>query len=163
MKRIWIAAAIVLVAACRSAGPGDEVQRLLTLPESELDKIFMNSPAGTVPSGQAEGTALVQPGTSKTDDIAAFINTFGWKGKVFDPASGTLINRLGVGGSEAVLARVYVGKSLVDGKDCIVLDYSKTSLVANHIRDEIRQIGPKTYLGPVYWDNKKLFYFALQF
>jgi len=64
---------------------------------------------------------------------------------------------------KAILAEIYVGKSLIDKKDCIVLDYSKTSLVAKHIRDEMRQIAPKTYLGPVFWDTKKLLYFALQF
>src|SRR5262249_16633103 len=70
---------------------------------------------------------------------------------------------IGPFGLKAILAEVYVDKSLIDKKDCIVLDYSKTSLVAKHIRDEIRQIAPNTYLGPVYWDTKKLFYFALQF
>ena len=56
-----------------------------------------------------------------------------------------------------------MGKSLFDGKPAIVLDYTKTSLVAEHIRDEIRQIAPNTYLGRVYWDNKSLIHFALQF
>ena len=44
-----------------------------------------------------------------------------------------------------------------------MLDYSKTSLVAEHIRDEIRQIGPGIYLGIVYWDKNKTIHFALQF
>ena len=162
MKRGWLPLLIAL-AACRTAGPSATVQNLMTLPQAELDRIFASSPSGPIPSGQAEGTAIVEPGTPQSAEIAALINGFAWKGKVFDAASGTLVNRLGVTGSEGIVARVYVGKSLIDGKDCIVLDYSKTSAVAHHIRDEIRQIGPKTYLGPVYWDNKKLFYFALDF
>ena len=44
-----------------------------------------------------------------------------------------------------------------------MLDYSKTSLVAKWIRDEIRMIGPKIYLGRVYWDNKPCLHFALEF
>jgi hypothetical protein len=44
-----------------------------------------------------------------------------------------------------------------------VLDYSQTSLVAKHIRDEIRQIGPGMYLGVVYWDKNRTINFALQF
>jgi hypothetical protein len=44
-----------------------------------------------------------------------------------------------------------------------VLDYSRTSLVAKHIRDEIRQIDPGTYLGIVYWDKTRTIHFALQF
>jgi len=58
----------------------------------------------------------------------------------------TLVNHIGPFGMKATLAETYIGKSLIDKKDCIVLDYSKTSLVAKHIRDEIRQIAPKTYL-----------------
>ena len=36
-----------------------------------------------------------------------------------------------------------------------MLDYSKTSLVAQWIRDEIRQVAPKIYLGQVYWEKKR--------
>jgi hypothetical protein len=45
--------------------------------------------------------------------------------------------------------------SLFDGKECIVLDYSKISLVANRIRDEIRLIAPNFYLGRVIRDSKR--------
>jgi len=58
---------------------------------------------------------------------------------------------------------VYKGKSWFDNKECIVLDYSKTSLLAKHIRDEIRQIGPGLYLGVVFWDQTRTLNFALQF
>jgi hypothetical protein len=44
-----------------------------------------------------------------------------------------------------------------------VLDYSKTSLVAKWVRDEIRLIGPNFYLGLVYWDSKRLIHFCLEF
>jgi hypothetical protein len=161
MKRAWLALVMALV-ACRTSAPTG-VSALLKTPQPELDKLFMASPPGPIPSGAAEGTALVQPGTQWSPEVAAFIHTFGWKGKVFDAANGTLINRLGATGTEAIVAKVYQGKSLIDGKDCIVLDYSTTSVAAHHIRDEIRMIAPNTYLGPVYWDNKKLFYFALKF
>jgi hypothetical protein len=58
---------------------------------------------------------------------------------------------------------VYKGPSWLDNKECIVLDYSETSLVAHWIRDEIRQIEPRLYLGKVYWGKKRLIDFALQF
>ena len=47
----------------------------------------------------------------------------------------------------AIVAKVYKATSWFDGKECIVLDYSETSLVAKHIRDEIRQIGPGNVSG----------------
>jgi hypothetical protein len=49
-----------------------------------------------------------------------------------------------------------------DGRECIVLDCSETSLVAHWFRGEIRQIRPRLYLGEVYWDKKRLIDFALQ-
>jgi hypothetical protein len=35
--------------------------------------------------------------------------------------------------------------------------------MAHWIRDEIRQLEPKFYLGKVYWDKKRLIDFCLQF
>ena len=48
-------------------------------------------------------------------------------------------------------------------KECIVLDYSETSLLAHWIRDEIREVAPRTYLGKVYLGKKRLIDFALEF
>jgi hypothetical protein len=95
--------------------------------------------------------------------IASLINIFGWQGKSFDAAHGTLTNRILAFGLNAIVAEVYKSTSWFDNKECIVLDYSKTSLVAEHIRDEIREIGPGTYLGLVYWDRNKTIHFSLQF
>ena len=140
-----------------------DVPQLLKMSQAQLDDLFTKSEPGDIPDGEAQGTAIVAPGTAYTGEIASFINHFAWQGKIFDAKAKTLVNHIGPFGLKAILAEVYVGKSLIDKKDCIVLDYSKTSLVAKHIRDEIRQIAPNTYLGPVYWDTKKLFFFALQF
>ena len=140
-----------------------DVKQLLKMSTEELDKLFKGSSPGPIPDGEAEGTAIVDPGTARAPEFARLINHFAWQGKVFDAKNKTLVNHIGPFGLKAILADVYFGKSLIDKKECIVLDYSKTSLVAKHIRDEIRQIAPNTYLGPVYWDTKKLFYFALHF
>jgi hypothetical protein len=51
----------------------------------------------------------------------------------------------------------------MDKKECIVLDYSETSLLAHWIRDEIREVAPRTYLGKVYLGKKRLIDFALEF
>ena len=66
-------------------------------------------------------------------------------------------------GLNAIIARVYKGPSWLDGKECIVLDYSETSLIAHWIRDEIREVAQSVYLGKVYWSEKRLIYFALEF
>jgi len=91
------------------------------------------------------------------------VNLFAWQGKVFDGKKGFLKNKILPFGFNAILAKVYKAPSWLDGKECIVLDYSDTSFVAQWIRDEIRQIEPKFYLGKVYWDKKRLIDFALKF
>ncbi|HEY1326687.1 MAG TPA: hypothetical protein VGI14_07095 [Casimicrobiaceae bacterium] len=140
-----------------------DVKQLLGMSQAQLDDLFASSPAGDIPTGEADGTAIIAPGTPYTAEIAKAINLFGWQGKVFDAQGKTLKNRILAFGIEAIVADVYKAPSWVDGKECIVLDYSKTSIVAQHIRDEIRQIGDGAYLGVVFWDRKRLINFALQF
>jgi len=140
-----------------------DVPQLLKMTSDQLDELFKNSPAGDIPDGDAQGTALLGTGTQIDANIAEFINLFGWQGKVFDAKDGVLINKLGVVGFKAIIATVYKGPSWIDGRECIVLDYSKTSLLAHRIRDEIRNIGPRLYMGPVFWDKARLVHFSLQF
>ena len=140
-----------------------DVPQLLNLSQAQLDELFASSPAGDIPDGEAKGTAIIAPGTKYTAEIADLINHFGWQGKVFDAKKGMLKNRILVFGIQAIIAKVYKGPSWFDGKECIVLDYSETSLIAHRIRDEIRLIGPARYLGVVFWDKKRLIHFALQF
>jgi len=138
-------------------------EELLSLSGQELDDLFSASPAGDIPNGEGEGTAIISPGTSFSSEIASLINIFGWQGKTFDAAHGVLTNRIVASGINAIVAEVYKSASWFDNKECIVLDYSKTSLLAKHIRDEIRQIGPGAYLGMVYWDKTRTIHFSLQF
>jgi hypothetical protein len=137
--------------------------QLLTLTSQELDDLFRRSPAGDIPNGAAQGTAIIAPGTAFSKDVAEIVNIFAWQGKSFDAAHGTLTNRISVLGVNAIVAEVYKADSWFDQKGCIVLDYSKTSLLAKHIRDEIREVSPNVYLGLVYWDQKRTIHFALEF
>jgi len=140
-----------------------DVPQLLKLTQAELDALFTSSPAGDIPKGEATGTAIVAPGTTFSPTIAEFISTFAWQGKVFDAEKGVLRNKILPFGLNAIIAKVYKGESWLDGKECIVLDYSETSLLAHWIRDEIRLIGPGLYLGKVYWAKDRLIDFCLQF
>ena len=128
-----------------------------------LDDLFLKSPAGAIPDGPAKGTAIIASGTVYSKEIAEFINIFTWQGKTFDGKHGVLTNRVSVLGFNAIVAEVYKGPSWMDQKDCIVLDYSKTSILAHYVRDEIRLVGPNFYLGQVYWGQKRLIHFCLEF
>jgi hypothetical protein len=140
-----------------------DANQLLAMSQAQLDDLFRSSPAGDIPNGSANGTAIISPGTRYSADIAEIINHFGWQGKVFDAANGALKNRILAFGVEAIIAKVYKGASWLDGKECIVLDYSQTSIVAQRVRDEIRLISPGFYLGKVYWNKDRLIDFCLQF
>jgi hypothetical protein len=139
------------------------VAEMLKMSQAQLDDLFTESPVGEIPRGEGKGTAIIVPGTNVSDEIAWFVNVFTWKGKVFDSEKGILRNKILLFGFNAIIAKVYKGPSWLDNKECIVLDYSETSLVAHWIRDEIREVAPHVYLGKVYWSKKRLIDFALEF
>ena len=140
-----------------------DVQQLLRMSQAQLDDLFTDSEPGEIPDGEATGTAIVAPGTVFSPELARYISLFAWQGKVFDAKKGVLRNKILPFGLSAIIAKVYKAESWLDGKECIVLDYADTSLVAHWIRDEIREINPGVYLGKVYWGRERLIDFALLF
>ena len=86
-----------------------------------------------------------------------------WRGKVVNARKGRLKNLISALSVPAIAAAVYKQDSWYDGKPCIVLDYSKTSLVAHMVRDEIREVAPGVYLGLVFWGRRHVLDFALDF
>ena len=84
-----------------------DVDRLLTMSQEELDALFTASPAGEIPDGEAEGTAIVAPGTRYSPTVARFISNFAWQGKVFDAKKGVLRNKILPFGLNAIIAKVY--------------------------------------------------------
>ena len=140
-----------------------DVDRLLEMSQAELDELFRSSPAGDIPCGEGEGTVLLGRGETLSDIAAKLVHCVAWQGKVFDPDRGELVNLVSPLEIQAVRAKVYKGDSWFDGVECIVLDYSETSLIAHWIRDEIRLVAPGLYLGLVYWDHNRVLNFALQF
>lgn len=137
--------------------------QLLAMSQADLDTLFSASKAGPIPNGEAHGTAIIAPGTKFSSETASLISHFAWQGKVFDAEKGLLKNKILPFGLNAIVARVYKGPSWLDGEECIVLDYSDTSIVAQWVRDEIRMIQPNFYLGKVYWKKTRLIDFSLEF
>jgi hypothetical protein len=140
-----------------------QIEELMKMTSDQLDDLFSKSPAGDIPNGEGKGTALIAEGTKYTPEIAEFINHFAWQGKIFDAKAGFLKNMILPLGIAAIVAKIYKGDSWFDGKECIVLDYSQTSIVAGWIRDEIREIEPAFFLGQVYGGKTRLIHFTLQF
>jgi len=139
-----------------------DVGALLEMSGDELDSLFSRSPAGPMPDGEYDGTAITAPGTEFAEIAAKLTHLLAWRGKVFDAERGVLRNRVSPFDLHAVVATVYRGESWFDKKECIVLDYSETSLIAHWIRDEIREVGDGLYLGLVFWEHTRILYFALR-
>ena len=91
------------------------VPDLLKMSQAQLDDLFTKSPPGEIPDGEANGTAIIAPGTAYTAEIAALINHFAWQGKTFDAKKGVLRNRILPFGLNAIIAKVYKAPSWLDG------------------------------------------------
>tara|TARA_R110002073_G_scaffold10985_4_gene51016 strand:- start:922 stop:1377 length:456 start_codon:yes stop_codon:yes gene_type:complete len=141
------------------------VKNWLSKSREELDEIYCKAEPGSIPSGDTHGTAILA-GSIFSKIVAAFARLLAWQGKVFDlfcpnGQAGLLVNKITPFGLTFIVAKVYRDKSWMDGKDTIVIDYSKTSFVAKVIRDEIREIEPGVYLGKVWWGKTRVLDFAL--
>jgi len=136
---------------------------LLEMSNAQLDDLFRRAEPGPIPDGEGDGTVIFAPDKPVAEVAAKLAHLIAWQGKVFDSTAGELRNEVGPFGNLAIRAKVYRDQSWFDGKQSIILDYSKTSLVAHWIRDEIREIGPGLYLGIVYWEHDKVLNFSLQF
>jgi hypothetical protein len=132
----------------------------------ELDRLFASSPAGSIPEGEALGRAVLCAGSGGKLALwprllAWLAHAFCWQGKVFDPRTHTLVNRVSFASVRAIRAKVYPGESWVDGRPCTVIDYSQTSKLARKVRDEIRELEPGLHLGVIWWGRKRLGFFTL--
>ncbi len=125
----------------------ESIEELTELNQRDLNLLYRSRSAGNIPDGDSDGKVLFFPGTWFAEP-AAIAASMVWQGKIFNSEDGILVNK--VFGFKAIRARVYRGKSWHDGRESVIVDYKSTSLVAGLVRDEIRQIGPKTYLGRAY-------------
>ncbi len=146
----------------RAKTPLDRSQ-LLKMSRAELDELFTQSAPGEIPDGEGAGTAVFFPGTWWAKCLAWLTRCFWWQGKIFNASAGSLRNRITPFSISAIKANVYKAPSWLDKQEAIVLDYSKSSLVARKIRDEIREVAPGLYLGKVWWGRKRLIDFIVSY
>jgi hypothetical protein len=137
--------------------------QMLGMSKRQLDDLFGSHAAGEIPHGEARGTVIIRMGRWLSVLVSKIAHRIAWQGKVFDPVRGELRNEISPLRAKAIRAKVYKAPSWFDQKECIVLDYSRTSFVARKIRDEIREVSPGVFLGIVYWGRAKLINFALTF
>ncbi|HEY9667934.1 MAG TPA: hypothetical protein V6C91_14070 [Coleofasciculaceae cyanobacterium] len=136
---------------------------LVKMSQAELDELYQHSPIGAIPDGDAQGTAMIIPGSVVAKVLIPMIKLIAWQGKVFYRDREFLLNKIGPFQFKAIKATIYRGESWVCDGEAIILDYSKTSFVAQKIRDEIREVAPGLYLGHAYWGKTRVLNFILEF
>lgn len=151
----WVAGMACALAAVPGRGedivvPGprplclDELARMSWV---EMECLYRAAEAGAIPTGTTRGLAFYSP-CDKHAALRSRTTKLLWKGKEFDCAGTSLVNRWC--GLKAIKAQVYYGPSWLDGKPSIIMDYACTSHVWKDVRDEVREIAPGLYLGLMY-------------
>jgi hypothetical protein len=135
---------------------------LLRMSNTDLDELFRSSGAGPIPDGDMRGTVLAFPGTAVATPLAKALYVVAWQGKVVDRRHGMLRNKITPLRLRLIAAKVSHAASWVDGQDCVLLDYSHTSLVAKMVRDEVREVSPGLYLGVVWVWRRRVGWFTLR-
>jgi hypothetical protein len=152
---------VTTVRETRNASPYS-ARQLLRLPRAELDELFAGAKAGPMPDGEYRGTLILPLEAVPMRGLAAMVGRLAWRGKVFNAGTRRVINRVLPFGVRAVTAEVCEEASMLDGRECIILDYARTSLVARSVRDELRLLRPGLYLGRAYWHGLRVADFALE-
>lgn len=135
---------------------------LLALTNTELDDVFRRAPAGSIPDGNMHGTVLAWPGTRLARPLAFLVYLVAWQGKVVSRERLLLRNKITPLRLRLITAELSHDTSLVDDAACVLLDYSKTSLVAHMVRDEVRLVAPDLYLGVVWLWRRRVGWFTLR-
>ncbi len=135
---------------------------LQRLDNRELDLLFRSSPAGDVPHGRLPGTGLLFPGTRACGPLAWLVHLVVWQGKETEPSGRSLRNLVGPLRTRTIRALLSHDRSWVDGEECVLIDYSRTSIVARMVRDEVRLVAPGLYLGVVWLWKRRVGWFTLR-
>ncbi|MBL8865248.1 MAG: hypothetical protein JNK93_06755 [Planctomycetia bacterium] len=143
MKAIAVALAVAFTTPIFAGSSAAEIRRSSTC---ELETLFRCGVLACAPCGPTRGTVLHADGALPR--LKARLQGTIWKGKTFH-ADGTFTNRW-LGGITAGTHTVRIEPSWLDGQPCLVLQYPPDARAFPNARDEIRLIGPNTWLGHSY-------------
>jgi len=131
----------------RGHDPVRAIDELLAMNCAELEAVYRQGTVCGIPPGRVRGTVFLDPGRRRNARLARATRVV-WQGKVIHATGTAAVNRFF--GLPLVRAQVCEGASWLDGAPALILDYSRSSIIYANYRDEIRQVGPKVYLGLMY-------------
>ena len=136
---------------------------LINMSQAEIDELYKKGSVGEIPDGDSKGIAIIAAGTILTKVLAFISKLFIWEGKVFYRDQKFFLNKIPPFGIRAFKGEIYRGDGWFCDGEAIILDYSKTSFIFQKVREEIREIAPGFYLAQVYWGEKRISNFTLEF
>jgi hypothetical protein len=136
---------------------------LLNMSQAEIDELYKQGSVGEIPNGESKGIAIIGAGTIFVKILALLSKLFFWQGKFFVREEKYYLNILPFFGLRAFKGEIYTENGWFCEGEGIILDYSKTSFVFQRVREEMRQIAPGFYLAQVYYGNRRISNFTLEF
>lgn len=123
------------------------LESLQKMSPCELAALFENAEVGGPFVGKAEGRLLYRNDPHLSKLKVRFSNAV-WRGKSAQ-ADGYFINRW-IGGIQAIDSHYVIGPSWVDGRPAIIIEYPPGTKLFGNLHDELREVAPGLYLGPIY-------------
>ena len=158
------------------APPDIDLNTLLGMSASELKYTYLKAKRAESLrglDGELEGHLLTLVGPLSRGSARrltrriATSQRFPWLGKTFQSWAedrGSGINRVRLLGERLWFHfETRLGTSVIDGDPCVLLDYSHTAnpWPVRQVQDELRQVGPKLWLGSATLRTHVVLYFAL--
>jgi hypothetical protein len=153
LHRLLLASLAVLAVASVAAVAGDgpvpvDLPALRRMSTDQLIELYRAAEVGRPLDGKLRGRIVhvedrFLPGVKR---LAA--NTL-WRGKVARAQDGYFINRW-LGGIRAIESTYTIGPSWIDGKPALLMDYPQGTPLFGNVHDEVREVAPGLYLGPVF-------------
>lgn len=116
------------------------------LAPNQLQYLFMQGNLEHQLVGTARGRLLYLT-DDKLPRIKVRLANSLWRGKTAEP-DGAFVNRW-IGGVNRIDSHYVVGPSWIDGRPAIIMEYAPDTKLFWNMHDELREIAPGLYMGPV--------------
>jgi hypothetical protein len=122
------------------------LEELEHLTPCQLHDLYTHAEVGHPLVGTARGRLLYL--TDKFPRIKVRMANSVWRGKAAEP-DGYFVNRW-VGNVRWIDSHYVIGPSWIDGKPAVVMEYPPGTKLFWNMHDELREISPGLYIGPVF-------------
>jgi hypothetical protein len=123
------------------------LERLQRMGPDELHKLFVHAEVGRPLVGQAYGRVLCLC-DKRLPRLKVRLANAAWRGKSATE-DGWFTNRW-IGNRDAISSCYVIGPSWVDGRPAVVMEYPPGTPLFENTHDELREVAPGLYLGPLY-------------